>query len=148
VLLPRPRVRAGGRELPPRVRRKGVGAGRTVRRAIARGPGGRVRHRAAGDHCLVPRSRRGGTGPARYCEQLPDQRARARLGHRRPRAPPRRDLAGALSRVSVEIGQKARRTLTLTPDHVATYAKLDRKSTRLNSSHVSISYAVFCLKKK
>src|SRR5437868_11358259 len=26
--------------------------------------------------------------------------------------------------------------------------KLDRKSTRLNSSHVSISYAVFCLKKK
>src|SRR5438876_7784641 len=27
-------------------------------------------------------------------------------------------------------------------------AKLDRKSTRLNSSHPSISYAVFCLKKK
>src|SRR5699024_12379455 len=27
-------------------------------------------------------------------------------------------------------------------------AGLDRKSTRLNSSHVSISYAVFCLKKK
>src|SRR5699024_11877891 len=27
-------------------------------------------------------------------------------------------------------------------------ANLDRKSTRLNSSHVSISYAVFCLKKK
>src|SRR5712692_3123494 len=26
--------------------------------------------------------------------------------------------------------------------------KLDRKSTRLNSSHSSISYAVFCLKKK
>src|SRR5699024_9301469 len=26
--------------------------------------------------------------------------------------------------------------------------KPDRKSTRLNSSHVSISYAVFCLKKK
>src|SRR5207249_7665556 len=26
--------------------------------------------------------------------------------------------------------------------------KQDRKSTRLNSSHVSISYAVFCLKKK
>src|SRR5438477_8717736 len=25
---------------------------------------------------------------------------------------------------------------------------LDRKSTRLNSSHMSISYAVFCLKKK
>src|SRR5699024_11957395 len=27
-------------------------------------------------------------------------------------------------------------------------AEEDRKSTRLNSSHVSISYAVFCLKKK
>src|SRR5690606_42065307 len=27
-------------------------------------------------------------------------------------------------------------------------ARLDRKSTRLNSSHVKISYAVFCLKKK
>src|SRR5207249_9230273 len=27
-------------------------------------------------------------------------------------------------------------------------AERDRKSTRLNSSHVSISYAVFCLKKK
>src|SRR5699024_11455026 len=27
-------------------------------------------------------------------------------------------------------------------------AGIDRKSTRLNSSHVSISYAVFCLKKK
>src|SRR5690625_6509268 len=28
------------------------------------------------------------------------------------------------------------------------YTFLDRKSTRLNSSHVAISYAVFCLKKK
>src|SRR5690625_6662043 len=28
------------------------------------------------------------------------------------------------------------------------YAPADRKSTRLNSSHVAISYAVFCLKKK
>ena len=27
-------------------------------------------------------------------------------------------------------------------------AALDRKSTRLNSSHLTISYAVFCLKKK
>src|SRR5438067_6021279 len=30
---------------------------------------------------------------------------------------------------------------------IAEFAR-DRKSTRLNSSHVSISYAVFCLKKK
>src|SRR3712207_7889323 len=28
------------------------------------------------------------------------------------------------------------------------YAHQDRKSTRLNSSHANISYAVFCLKKK
>src|SRR3712207_8161620 len=28
------------------------------------------------------------------------------------------------------------------------YASADRKSTRLNSSHANISYAVFCLKKK
>src|SRR5690554_7185085 len=28
------------------------------------------------------------------------------------------------------------------------FVELDRKSTRLNSSHVRISYAVFCLKKK
>src|SRR5437868_10108896 len=35
--------------------------------------------------------------------------------------------------------QIARRSLAMTSD---------RKSTRLNSSHVSISYAVFCLKKK
>src|SRR5437660_2548277 len=28
------------------------------------------------------------------------------------------------------------------------FPRADRKSTRLNSSHVAISYAVFCLKKK
>src|SRR6266403_371109 len=31
---------------------------------------------------------------------------------------------------------------------VVRHARRDRKSTRLNSSHVEISYAVFCLKKK
>src|SRR5699024_11938538 len=31
---------------------------------------------------------------------------------------------------------------------VGALALIDRKSTRLNSSHVSISYAVFCLRKK
>src|SRR5438045_7598494 len=31
---------------------------------------------------------------------------------------------------------------------VTSYTPLDRKSTRLNSSHLGISYAVFCLKKK
>src|SRR5690606_39483654 len=35
-----------------------------------------------------------------------------------------------------------------TPTMPASIAPADRKSTRLNSSHVKISYAVFCLKKK
>src|SRR5438477_9811500 len=45
----------------------------------------------------------------------------------------------------VELGQ-----LFLPPDdvHIHNAANRDRKSTRLNSSHMSISYAVFCLKKK
>src|SRR5690606_41352234 len=34
------------------------------------------------------------------------------------------------------------------PDMVVETAPQDRKSTRLNSSHVKISYAVFCLKNK
>src|SRR5688572_32285259 len=44
--------------------------------------------------------------------------------------------------------------LAIDPDHVechrlrAQALSLDRKSTRLNSSHSQISYAVFCLKKK
>src|SRR5438874_8376358 len=33
-------------------------------------------------------------------------------------------------------------------DRIGTQTVTDRKSTRLNSSHVEISYAVFCLKKK
>src|SRR2546430_8921002 len=33
-------------------------------------------------------------------------------------------------------------------DHEAKRLAIDRKSTRLNSSHSQISYAVFCLKKK
>src|SRR2546427_8036415 len=34
------------------------------------------------------------------------------------------------------------------PAHARASAQGDRKSTRLNSSHSQISYAVFCLKKK
>src|SRR3712207_7015305 len=33
-------------------------------------------------------------------------------------------------------------------EHVVADHQVDRKSTRLNSSHANISYAVFCLKKK
>src|SRR5688500_19171542 len=42
-------------------------------------------------------------------------------------------LAGTVAGVGRQIGRSLR---------------LDRKSTRLNSSHLVISYAVFCLKKK
>src|SRR5690625_6603711 len=47
-------------------------------------------------------------------------------------------------------GTKTRRMDTLNMAKTASQemASLDRKSTRLNSSHVAISYAVFCLKKK
>src|SRR3712207_8371461 len=34
------------------------------------------------------------------------------------------------------------------PARLRVYPDVDRKSTRLNSSHANISYAVFCLKKK
>src|SRR5699024_12665462 len=40
------------------------------------------------------------------------------------------------------------RMLFLASEFFVLALSLDRKSTRLNSSHVSISYAVFCLKKK
>src|SRR5437868_7484533 len=39
-------------------------------------------------------------------------------------------------------------TIRMVNNHPDFMEVADRKSTRLNSSHVSISYAVFCLKKK
>src|SRR5256885_8749479 len=39
-------------------------------------------------------------------------------------------------------------TTTVAPSRAKAVAMADRKSTRLNSSHLVISYAVFCLKKK
>src|SRR5207249_10541227 len=69
--------------------------------------------------------------PTRVQQGEPGGRA-----HPHPR-PDVADAAAAASRGSR--GHPAR------PEDLGT---LDRKSTRLNSSHVSISYAVFCLKKK
>src|SRR5690625_7121321 len=50
------------------------------------------------------------------------------------------------------VGDLTRHRVTLQATHLLKVGKLghfqDRKSTRLNSSHVAISYAVFCLKKK
>src|SRR3712207_8468697 len=43
----------------------------------------------------------------------------------------------------------ARRPVSVKPRESASVTQIrDRKSTRLNSSHANISYAVFCLKKK
>src|SRR5438876_3505493 len=47
---------------------------------------------------------------------------------------------------AVEVGRTGMMLNELAP--VAVHVVPDRKSTRLNSSHPSISYAVFCLKKK
>src|SRR5437868_3769680 len=52
---------------------------------------------------------------------------------------------GKLFRASVEEIEKCARGCRYYAENAE---RLDRKSTRLNSSHVSISYAVFCLKKK
>src|SRR5438309_8944050 len=45
-------------------------------------------------------------------------------------------------------GRLSRATLIRLGHRASIATKSDRKSTRLNSSHSSISYAVFCLKKK
>src|SRR2546430_12543122 len=62
-----------------------------------------------------------------------------------------RDNAVALISLVVALGSQAyntwRNERTEHNRNVRT-AALDRKSTRLNSSHSQISYAVFCLKKK
>src|SRR5437667_1994943 len=50
---------------------------------------------------------------------------------------------GSYNVLTAESGAEA---LALLEQHDV--ALLDRKSTRLNSSHITISYAVFCLKKK
>src|SRR5690349_23799467 len=47
------------------------------------------------------------------------------------------------------VNQQGEQVEDLEASHVAAAGdRLDRKSTRLNSSHVETSYAVFCLKKK
>src|SRR5438045_7291782 len=47
---------------------------------------------------------------------------------------------------NVALGQPP--AATVGDDAIADRFAVDRKSTRLNSSHLGISYAVFCLKKK
>src|SRR5690349_23877542 len=61
------------------------------------------------------------------------------------RAPARAVRAGA---ASCAAARNRRRQHSLAPGRPGLARRRDRKSTRLNSSHVEISYAVFCLKKK
>src|SRR5690242_21869416 len=57
--------------------------------------------------------------------------------------------ADGLSRELGELASAGSVEEAIAAADVAVFAVwLDRKSTRLNSSHMSISYAVFCLKKK
>src|SRR5207248_10438276 len=53
---------------------------------------------------------------------------------------------------TVSPGQSGASTITVSPlnafSGTVSFSCVDRKSTRLNSSHRTISYAVFCLKKK
>src|SRR5438552_10589835 len=60
----------------------------------------------------------------------------------------RRDLAAYLERAGQLRGPRRCRDRTLRRRLRIPGARADRKSTRLNSSHQIISYAVFCLKKK
>src|SRR3989442_11490248 len=54
-----------------------------------------------------------------------------------------RKLTKKRVRTRIGLGNDTVETFLYTPEEFS-----DRKSTRLNSSHVRISYAVFCLKKK
>src|SRR3712207_6865124 len=64
----------------------------------------------------------------------------------RNRRPPL-DVAATVSYFAGSTAELSERILELLP-HGDREVLEDRKSTRLNSSHANISYAVFCLKKK
>src|SRR2546428_1607311 len=55
---------------------------------------------------------------------------------------------GQLARFEIEEDDTLRVQPCMSPVWDTAIAMVDRKSTRLNSSHDQISYAVFCLKKK
>src|SRR5437773_3440420 len=85
-----------------------------------------------------------------FARQLEDPLARALCNVQKPVGP------GHFEGLDVGLTNQARphnnriilRETATTRDVVKAIAPTDRKSTRLNSSHITISYAVFCLKKK
>src|SRR5206468_10222496 len=58
------------------------------------------------------------------------------------------DRPGLIAPVDPVVATPIRRGMRLPCVETAAQPEVDRKSTRLNSSHDQISYAVFCLKKK
>src|SRR5437764_15157639 len=80
------------------------------------------------------------TGHHRDLHSFPTRRS-SDLCARRPRQSPRGQ--GAVRDLKKTLEERARRRASRRDAE-----SLDRKSTRLNSSHRCISYAVFCLKKK
>src|SRR3712207_8899708 len=57
-------------------------------------------------------------------------------------------VAEAVGRAPAHVERQERVAVRARVPHPEAEAVRDRKSTRLNSSHANISYAVFCLKKK
>src|SRR5690625_7699009 len=92
-----------------------------------------------GTGCPTVISQRCSPSPCRALHSFPTRRS-SDLSYKKP---------SIVSANAVDF--HCRRTLSLYNSTRSTSVQedhLDRKSTRLNSSHVAISYAVFCLKKK
>src|SRR5690349_11111224 len=139
----------GDRTSPSRHQGTHQGAGRRDRRGP---PRRRARRPLAGDSsrgCGADRA-----GRTAECRQIPAPRAIDSLGcARRPVSvhhsvsSPRDDaLRGHPLSARGSAGRRIGTSAALAGGDAA--ERGDRKSTRLNSSHVEISYAVFCLKKK
>src|SRR5437667_3563166 len=134
------------------------GGDRTLRIELAVGPG--AQHQALPvrpDLVVAPRFTRHGLGAELLGERYTDGfrfavRVVRTQGHAQFTSLKKNELdfaagigTGDLNRAFMrkEIRMKARFR-----SHASLYSFIDRKSTRLNSSHITISYAVFCLKKK
>src|SRR5690349_23375297 len=97
-------------------------------------------------HNLARRRAAPGETGAGWGESTPhgDRLRRTSQERGRPVRREHRRAQGASARQELRQGGRGRGR----SGRVVRAARRDRKSTRLNSSHVEISYAVFCLKKK
>src|SRR5207253_10595683 len=89
--------------------------------------------------------------PLRNLPSFPTRRS-SDLEMRRLTEGPANDIFPSVSsdgnRVAYLSDKKGSLDVWLKDKYATRFPSEDRKSTRLNSSHVAISYAVFCLKKK